>query len=192
MQTLILNHYPPAIKQIKDMQQIARAEDIEFSKLNIKTKEVIRNMYVITADETGVRRFEELFGVTSGIGKSLERRKSGIITAINKRKTGLEGLTAMLTGYYKGIRLISDVKNMEMKVVLDAGTESLNEAVEILDELLPLNIYFHFTLRMEKSKGIVTAQAAAFFAAEIKVGPKIEDREIKEGNTEWKTDTIQS
>ena len=31
MQTLILNHYPPVIKQIKEMQQIAKAEDIQVS-----------------------------------------------------------------------------------------------------------------------------------------------------------------
>ena len=58
MQTLILNHYPPVIKQIKEMQQIAKAEDIEFSKLNVSINEVIRNMFVFTADETGVMRFE--------------------------------------------------------------------------------------------------------------------------------------
>lgn len=34
---MILNHYPPVIKQIKDIQQIAKAEDIEFTKLNMST-----------------------------------------------------------------------------------------------------------------------------------------------------------
>lgn len=54
---MILNHYPPVIKQIKDIQQIAKAEDIEFTKLNTSITEVIRNMFVFTADETGVKRF---------------------------------------------------------------------------------------------------------------------------------------
>lgn len=38
---MILNHYPPVIKQIKDIQQIAKAEDIEFTKLNTSITEVI-------------------------------------------------------------------------------------------------------------------------------------------------------
>ena len=54
---MILTHYPPVIKQIKDIQQIAKAEDIEFTKLNTSITEVIRNMFVFTADETGVKRF---------------------------------------------------------------------------------------------------------------------------------------
>ena len=58
---MILNHYPPVIKQIKDIQQIAKAEDIEFTKLNTSITEVIRNMFVFTANETGVKRFEKLF-----------------------------------------------------------------------------------------------------------------------------------
>ena len=41
---MILNHYPPVIKQIKDIQQIAKAEDIEFTKLNTSITEVIRNI----------------------------------------------------------------------------------------------------------------------------------------------------
>lgn len=56
---MILNHYPPVIKQIKDIQQIAKAEDIEFTKLNTSITEVIRNMFVFTADETGVKRFTQ-------------------------------------------------------------------------------------------------------------------------------------
>ena len=50
MQTLILNHYPPVIKQIEEIKQIALAEDIEFSKLNVSIDRVIRNMFILTAD----------------------------------------------------------------------------------------------------------------------------------------------
>ena len=77
MQTLILNHYPPVIKQIKEMQQIAKAEDIEFSKLNVSINEVIRNMFVFTADETGVIRFEKLLGIKPKAAQSLDDYKHG-------------------------------------------------------------------------------------------------------------------
>ena len=72
---MILNHYPPVIKQIKDIQQIAKAEDIEFTKLNTSITEVIRNMFVFTADETGVKRFEKLLGITPKAAQSLDDRK---------------------------------------------------------------------------------------------------------------------
>ncbi len=49
MQTLILKHYPPVIRQIKEIQEIARAEDLEFSKLNLSIREVLGDMFVFTA-----------------------------------------------------------------------------------------------------------------------------------------------
>ena len=63
MQTLILNHYPPVIQQIREIQQIANAEDIEFSKLNRAIDRVIKNMFIFTSDETGVARFEAILGI---------------------------------------------------------------------------------------------------------------------------------
>jgi len=79
MQTVIINHYPPVIKQIKEMQQIARAEDIEFEKLKAVTTQTIRNMFVYTADETGVKRFETVFkNHAESIAKP--RRSKGLYT----------------------------------------------------------------------------------------------------------------
>lgn len=35
MQEIIINYYPEVVKQIKEIQQIARAEDIEFHKIRL-------------------------------------------------------------------------------------------------------------------------------------------------------------
>lgn len=149
MQTLILNHHPPVIKQIKDMQQIAKAEDIEFSKLNVSINEVIRNMFVFTADESGVRRFEKLLGITPKAAQSLDDRKIYIISMMNRRKMSLSELTAMLSNYSEGIKLINDMSNMEMIVEINTDAGSLETINNIIDEIIPLNIYFMFALQRE-------------------------------------------
>lgn len=146
---MILNHYPPVIKQIKDIQQIAKAEDIEFTKLNTSITEVIRNMFVFTADETGVKRFEKLLGITPKVAQSLDDRKIYIISMMNRRKMSLEELTAMLSNYSEGIRLINDMSNFEMIVEINTDAGSLETINSIIDEILPLNIYFEFALQRE-------------------------------------------
>ena len=146
---MILNHYPPVIKQIKDIQQIAKAEDIEFTKLNTSITEVIRNMFVFTADETGVKRFEKLLGITPKAAQSLDDRKIYIISMMNRRKMSLEELTAMLSNYSEGIRLINDMSNFEMIVEINTDAGSLETINSIIDEILPLNIYFEFALQRE-------------------------------------------
>lgn len=149
MQTLILNHYPPVIKDIKEIQQIAKAEDIEFSKLNASINDVIRNMFVFTADETGVQRFEKIFGIKPKASQSLEDRKLYILSMMNRRKMSLSELTAMLSNYSEGIALINDISNMEMIVEINTDAGSLETLNNIIDEILPLNIYFEFALQRE-------------------------------------------
>ena len=149
MQTLILNHYPPVIKQIKEMQQIAKAEDIEFSKLNVSINEVIRNMFVFTADETGVIRFEKLLGIKPKAAQSLDDRKIYILSMMNRRKMSLSELMAMLSNYSEGITLLNDIANMEMIVEINTDAGSLDTLNSIIDEILPLNIYFMFAMQRE-------------------------------------------
>ena len=38
MQELILNHYPQVIKKMREIQEIAKGEDIEFQKLDVAIK----------------------------------------------------------------------------------------------------------------------------------------------------------
>ena len=97
MQTLISNHYPPVIKQIEEIKQIALAEDIEFSKLNVSIDRVIRNMFILTADKTGIQKFEHLFGIIPKASQSLEERRAIILFQANRRKMSLSELHTMLS-----------------------------------------------------------------------------------------------
>lgn len=149
MQEVIINHYPPVIRQIKEIQQIARAEDLEFEKLKAVTTQVIRNMFVYTADETGVKRFEKVFKITPKASQSLEDRKAYILSMMNRRKMSLSELTAMLSNYSEGIELLNDFSNMEMIVTINTDAGSLETLNNIIDEILPMNIYFEFALQRE-------------------------------------------
>lgn len=151
MQKLILNHYPPVIRQIKDIQQIATAEDIEFSKLNAATNQVINNMFVFSANADGVRRFETLLGIKPKAAQSLDDRKLYIVSMLNRRKMSLTELTTMLSNYSEGIKLVNDMANMEILVQTGQNAVSIDVINRILDEILPLNIYYHFSTNIKVS-----------------------------------------
>lgn len=137
------------MQHIREIQQIARAEDIEFSKLKASTTAVIRNMFVFTADETGIKRFEKLLGITPKAAQSLDDRRLYIISMMNRRKMSLNELTAMLSNYSEGLELLNDVANMEMIIAINTDAGSLATMNSIIDEILPLNIYFEFSLQRE-------------------------------------------
>lgn len=184
MQTMILNHYPPVIQQIRHIQEIAKAEDNEFKKLNAGIDRIVRNMYVFTADETGVKQFEQLLGIEPKTGQSIDDRKVSIIFKINQKKMSLSELTSMLADYCEGIRLINDMTNMEMTIEMNASTISVETINNMLDEILPLNIYIqfmrHLTCRMS-----ICYRNAVF--AQVSFHPR-QPSELLKLSGKWKLD----
>ena len=142
MQTLILNHYPPVIKQIEEIKQIALAEDIEFSKLNVSIDRVIRNMFILTADKTGIQKFEHLFGIIPKASQSLEERRAIILFQANRRKMSLSELHTMLSGYLPGVQFVIDKKKMKLVVTIGVDAGNVEILRNTIDEILPLNVYF--------------------------------------------------
>ncbi len=148
MQTLILNHYPPVIKQIREVQQIARAEDIELSKLNTLFGTVSRNMFVTTADETGVQRFEKLLGIKPKVMQSLEDRKLYILIMINRRKMSLREIAELLSEYAKEIKLKPSYEKDELTVETGDNASDIVTLFKVLDEIIPLHIYIFFKMEI--------------------------------------------
>lgn len=142
MQTLISNHYPPVIKQIEEIKQIALAEDIEFSKLNVSIDRVIRNMFILTADKTGIQKFEHLFGIIPKASQSLEERRAIILFQANRRKMSLSELHTMLSGYLPGVQFVIDKKKMKLVVTIGVDAGNVEILRNTIDEILPLNVYF--------------------------------------------------
>lgn len=139
---MILNHYPSVIKQIEEIKQIANAEDIEFSKLNLSADKVIKNMFILTADKTGVERFEHLLRITPKGTQSLEERKAVILFQANRRKMSLTELQTMLLDYLPGVQFFIDKVEMKLTVTIGIDAGRVEILRNIIDEILPLEIYF--------------------------------------------------
>lgn len=154
MQTTIINHYPSVIKQIKEIQQIAKAEDIEFSKLNGATEKVLNNMFVFMADETGVIRFETILGINNQL-KDLKARKLQIIAKLCKRKMSLSDLKLLIENYVEGLEMRCNIDELEIKTEMGGmERDKLLAVIKILDDFIPLNIFCTINTR-EKVEGIL-------------------------------------
>jgi hypothetical protein len=168
----IINHYPPVLKQIKEMQQIARAEDAEFEKLKKQISEVIQNMFIFTANEAGISRFERIIGITPKAAQSLDERKAYIFYMMNRRKMSLSELNALLSGYSKNIELKPIYSNNELVVLIDDVAGSLEMVYEILDSLLPLDTCITMQIPVKGSADIYTGIRLAGSRKKIKTEVK--------------------
>jgi len=142
MQTAIINYYPPVIRDIKEIQQIARAEDKEFDKLKSIAGNVANNMFISSADEAGVSRFEKMLGIMPAKSQTLGERKLFILSQMRQGKISLGKLQDMLQEYSKGIRLLSHMEECELEVITGEDTVNGDVLYKIVDEILPLDICF--------------------------------------------------
>ena len=140
----ILEYYPPIIKQIKEIQQIAKAEDKEFLKLAHESENVINNMFISTSNEEGVKRFEKLLGIIPDNGRTLEERRQDVIIHMNTPCTYRTLLNKLEVLYGAGNYEISrDLKNYSINVVVHSELRGQKKALEtMLDYFLPMNIVF--------------------------------------------------
>lgn len=166
------------------MQQIAKAEDIEFSKLNASINEVIRNMFVFTANETGVKRYEKLLGIKPKAAQSLDDRKIYILSMMNRRKMSLSELENMLSGHSPGLKLIMDMYDRKIDVVINSDRGDLRAILKIMEEILPLDIYIRFVRRLRCFMAIRYRNAVY---ASAKFYPRIPVRTLKLDGR-WKLD----
>ncbi|MCM1184431.1 MAG: phage tail protein [Roseburia sp.] len=142
MQRLI-NYYPHVIKRIKDIQEIAKAEDMEFSKLRIKMAEIEGNMFIFTANEEGVCRYEKFLGIVPKRGQRLDDRKLYILSSIFRRKLSLSELMRLLNNYAE-VSLSIDKTVGALTVKVGDNVSNVGTIYEILDEYMPLNVYMAF------------------------------------------------
>ncbi len=153
MQETIINYYPPVVSQIREIQQIAKAEDIEFNKLGEHINRILQNMFLATADEFGIRRIESMLGILPKASQSIEERKRYIYYRLNRRRMSLSELSEMLSGHLGGVVLKPDYDDGILTADIGAGVIDLHEIYGILDEVLPLwvCILFEtaFTIQLE-------------------------------------------
>lgn len=142
----IINYYPPVISRIKEIQQIAATEDREFSKLATASASVLRNMFVSTADENGIARFEKILGVIPDTSMTLEERKMHVLAMTNKCKMTLLELMFMLSAYPGSIKLLCDYTASELFVNVGEDVTGTRVIYNILDIFLPLQVYIIFFL----------------------------------------------
>lgn len=148
MQASLTGYYPPVVKQIKEIQQITKAEGLEFEKLALSAARVLRNMFVSTATEEGVSRFEKIFGISPAQGQSLDRRKEYIHFMMNRRKMSLSELEGMLSGFSNGVRLVPNYNNYELEILIETWVDNLKMIYEVSDEILPLQLYIYFAMEL--------------------------------------------
>lgn len=151
---MLVEYYPPVVRQIREMKEICAAEQPEFDLLAQQVDQILANMFILLANEEGIERFEKELKITPKPTDTLEDRRLNVLSRANKSKVTTALIMSIISNYSAATELIKDFDNDELTIVLNADASSLQTVYETLDEKIPLNIYYDFLLQRTYNIGI--------------------------------------
>lgn len=156
----IIKYWIKELRKIREFQELAKTEDLEFLRLYGETDRALKNLFIETADEYGVKRLEKIAGIYPEAEDTLEQRKARLYVYWNDKEPYTEGelrqrLESLCgAGNYK---IISDYKNYLIHIITNVGGYGIfDEITRMLDYFLPANLVLDLknVLRREGSAGI--------------------------------------
>ena len=145
----LLSYWMPVLRGIKEFKQIALAEEPEIVLLLNACDRALSNMFIETADEAGIERFERLMGITLASDASLEVRRFNAQVKWGEAKPYTEAelnklLSNMLGEGNYGVAV--NYADYEITVKLGLGQEDMVDTVaKLLEQVVPVNMVINIT-----------------------------------------------
>lgn len=87
----IIKYWIKELRKIREFQELAKTEDLEFLRLYGETDRALKNLFIETADEYGVKRLEKIAGIYPEAEDTLEQRKARLYVYWNDKEPYTEG-----------------------------------------------------------------------------------------------------
>lgn len=146
----LLSYWMPVLRELKEFKEIAKAEEPELVFLLDAIERALNNMFIDTADEYGIKRFESMMGITPEEGATLDTRRFKVQIKWNDKipytEQELNNLLEALCGQ-DGYSAIVDGKNFNLTVKVSISNEhNIEEVNSLLDRVVPANIVWEVFL----------------------------------------------
>lgn len=140
----ILKYWIKELRRVKEFQEIAKVENIEFERLYGATARALSNFFIETADEYGISRLEKITGIYPEPEDTLEQRRAQLYVYWNDKEPYTEeNLRSRLeilcgTGNFE---INTDYPNFWIQVITNVGGYGIfDEVTRMLDYFLPANL----------------------------------------------------
>lgn len=146
----IESYYPDILKEVREFQALATAENPEMEFIYSTIDDVMGEQFISTAKNYGVARFEKIVGITAKATDTLEERKFKVLAKYNEdvpyTVPKLKELLATLCG---GEGYVLEINNGEftLKVKVALTSKKNKDAVsELLERVTPMNMVLRVEL----------------------------------------------
>jgi len=139
----LIARLPTLMQEYDEIIKITNSQNPEFDLVWAVEEWMRRNLYIITAEEYGLRRYEKLLSITPLPGESFAARRNHILLRWNTQTVYtfrfLIGLLEMLTG--GNFEVNTNFTEYEMEIiVLSGGSSIIQDLAYIKRHIIPANI----------------------------------------------------
>lgn len=158
----LIEHYPDYFKENDQIIAICDAADPEFNLFRQRAIRALNNQIVGTSDEYGIRSYEELVGIIPDPSLSLKERKAQVLARMNETlpytEIRLQRMLAAIVGW-GNFKYSRDGAHVHVEL-MTGDSESTKAVYQLLQRVLPLNLYFDVTTEIvDESKPLTLLTA---------------------------------
>ena len=132
----LLGHLPLYVQEYREIQGIMNAEEPEMQSLEDASETIKDNMFILHTNETGIKRYEDMFGLIPSKGDSLHTRQSNVLA----RYTNTVIYT--LSGLIERLNTICGVGNYTLELIPDEYRINVGLHIRIKDLISTINSIF--------------------------------------------------
>lgn len=169
----LLSYWMPLLRKIKEFKEIAKTEEPELRYILEAIDRTLNNMFIETADEYGIKRFENMMGIYPEAGESLETRRFNVLVKWNDKvpytDKELYNRLLSLCGGADKFSIEEHYKDYWLKVTTHLGIAGAFDAVAaLLEDMLPCNLELELANTIEAIKtsplylGVATCTAMGY------------------------------
>jgi hypothetical protein len=159
----LIRYLPDFIKQFGEFQEIMKAEDSQFDRMDLNVQRVLNNAFIEDADEYGIKKYETLLGIIPSAEDTLESRRSRVLLRWNDKVPYTYRTLILKLNTLCGVNNYDITGNQEDYYLHFSTYLSLfgqvKELEEYLEKTLPENIYYESenTLNVQSNGSAIIA-----------------------------------
>lgn len=144
---LLIDYLPPFIREFLEIRHIMSTEQPEIDDIWEACQTVLDEQFITSTSENGIKRWENMIGITPKDTDSLEERRFKILARMNQElpytMTKLEESLKTICGEGNfSIDLQPDKYHIEIKLGL-SNAKDYQETVALLNKMIPANLTQH-------------------------------------------------
>lgn len=141
----LLSYWMPFLRNIRELKEIAKAEEPELRYILKERDRALDNLFIATADEYGIKRFESMMRIVPEGSDNLETRRFRVLTKWNDSIPYTEPVLyrrlLAICGSDDAFDYEEHYKEYWLRIVTHLGVFGAYDMIAaMLDEMLPCNL----------------------------------------------------